>query len=206
MSQYERNITILNRKRIIYSRQPINDIPTFENDEYMYFEDGTHECYELFRSTAKISTYKSLKWHLIVLKYLNDDLEDDEFMDLSREVADKKNGFVSFHMNDDLLIKMVADINKGIDIAPNNKLRKVIFKIYCGLTKKEKLSIVGELIGRSRKISPDDVYSGMVYLHDINQKITIQGLSVLLNVSSRTIHRYMCKELKQEKEILNRSI
>jgi hypothetical protein len=109
-------------------------------------------------------------------------------------------------MNDDLLIKMVADINKGIDIAPNNKLRKVIFKIYCGLTKKEKLSIVGELIGRSRKISPDDVYSGMVYLHDINQKITIQGLSVLLNVSSRTIHRYMCKELKQEKEILNRSI
>jgi hypothetical protein len=206
MSQYERNITILNRKRIIYSRQPINDIPTFENDEYMYFEDGTHECYELFRSTAKISTYKSLKWHLIVLKYLNDNLEDDEFMDLSREVADKKNGFVSFHMNDDLLIKMVADINKGIDIAPNNKLRKVIFKIYCGLTKKEKLSIVGELIGRSRKISPDDVYSGMVYLHDINQKITIQGLSVLLNVSSRTIHRYMCKELKQEKEILNRSI
>jgi hypothetical protein len=206
MSQYERNITILNRKRIIYSRQPINDIPTFENDEYMYFEDGTHECYELFRSTAKISTYKSLKWHLIVLKYLNDDLEDDEFMDLSREVADKKNGFVSFHMNDDLLIKMVADINKGIDIAPNNKLRKVIFKIYCGLTKKEKLSIVGELIGRSRKISPDDVYSGMVYLHDINQKITIQGLSVLLNVSSRTIHRYMCKELKQEKEILNKSI
>jgi hypothetical protein len=206
MSQYERNITILNRKRIIYSRQPINDIPTFENNEYMYFEDGTHECYELFRSTAKISTYKSLKWHLIVLKYLNDDLEDDEFMDLSREVADKKNGFVSFHMNDDLLIKMVADINKGIDIAPNNKLRKVIFKIYCGLTKKEKLSIVGELIGRSRKISPDDVYSGMVYLHDINQKITIQGLSVLLNVSSRTIHRYMCKELKQEKEILNRSI
>jgi hypothetical protein len=206
MSQYERNITILNRKRIIYSRQPINDIPTFENDEYMYFEDGTHECYELFRSTAKISTYKSLKWHLIVLKYLNDDLEDDEFMDLSRDVADKKNGFVSFHMNDDLLIKMVADINKGIDIAPNNKLRKVIFKIYCGLTKKEKLSIVGELIGRSRKISPDDVYSGMVYLHDINQKITIQGLSVLLNVSSRTIHRYMCKELKQEKEILNRSI
>ena len=59
MSQYERKIEILNRKRIVYSRQPINDVPTFENNEYMYFEDGTHECYELFRSTAKISTYKS---------------------------------------------------------------------------------------------------------------------------------------------------
>jgi hypothetical protein len=206
MSQYERKIEILNRKRIVYSRQPINDVPTFENNEYMYFEDGTHECYELFRSTAKISTYKSLKWHLIVLKYLNDDLEDDEFLDLSKEVADKENGFVSFSMNDSLLIKMVTDVNKGIDVAPNNKSRKVIFKIYCGLTKKEKLSIVGELIGRSRKISTDDVYSGMVYLHDIKQKITIRGLSALLNVSSRTVHRYMCEELKQEKEILNKSI
>ena len=109
-------------------------------------------------------------------------------------------------MNDNLLIKMVTDVNKGIDVAPNNKSRKVIFKVYCGLTKKEKLSIVGELIGRSRKINTDDVYSGMVYLHDINQKITIRGLSVLLSVSSRTVHRYMCKELKQEKEILNKSI
>jgi len=206
MSQYERRIEILNRRRIVYSRQPINDVPTFENNEYMYFEDGTHECYELFRSTAKISTYKSLKWHLLVLKYLNDNLEDDEFLDLAREIAHKENGFVSFSMHDELLVKIVAEVNLGIDKAPNNKLRKVIFKVYCGLSKNEKLSIVGELIGRSRKISTDDVYSCMVYIHDIKQKITIQGISVLLNVSSRTVHRYMCDELKQEKEILNKSI
>ena len=74
MSQYERKLELLNKKRVVYRREPVTDTPTFENKEYMYFEDGTHECYELFRSTAKISTYKSLKWHLIVLKYLNDDL------------------------------------------------------------------------------------------------------------------------------------
>ena len=206
MSQYERKLELLNKKRVVYRREPVTDTPTFENNEYMYFEDGTHECYELFRSTAKISTYKSLKWHLIVLKYLNDDLEDHDFLDLAREIACKENGFVSFSMNDGLLLKMVTEVNKGINIAPNNRLRKVIFKMYCGLSKKEKLSIVGELIGRSRKISTDDVYSGMVYLHAIKQKITIQGLSVLLNVSSRTVHRYMCEELKKEKEILNKSI
>ena len=33
----------------------------------MYYEDGTHECYELFRSSAKITTYKIFKWHLLVL-------------------------------------------------------------------------------------------------------------------------------------------
>ena len=30
------------------------------------YEDGTHECYQLFRSRAKVTTYKSLKWHMLV--------------------------------------------------------------------------------------------------------------------------------------------
>ena len=45
----------------------------------MFYEDGTYECYELFRSKAKINTYKSLKWHLLVLWYLNPDLNRKNF-------------------------------------------------------------------------------------------------------------------------------
>ena len=54
----------LNDNRIVYRRMPITDKPTQENEVYMFYEDGTYECYELFRSTAKITTCKSLKWHL----------------------------------------------------------------------------------------------------------------------------------------------
>ena len=68
-----RNLNWLNDRRIIYRRDPINDIPTIETRQYCYYENGTYECYNLFASKAKITTYKSLKWHMLVLFYLNQD-------------------------------------------------------------------------------------------------------------------------------------
>ena len=46
----------------------------------------------------------------------------------------------------------------------------------------------------------------MLSIHDSNRKITIQRLALHLNVSTRTIHRNMCEELKREKELLNKQI
>ena len=47
---YERNIKQLNLWRIVYRRDPINDVPTIETDKYKYYENGTYECYNLFAS------------------------------------------------------------------------------------------------------------------------------------------------------------
>ena len=55
-----RNLDYLNKRRIIYRRSPLKDQPTESFDWGDYYEDGTYECYELFRSKAKITTYKSL--------------------------------------------------------------------------------------------------------------------------------------------------
>ena len=43
----------------------------------------------------------------------------------------------------------------------------------------------------------------MLYINNINKKITIASLAKMLSCSSRTIHRNMDKELKKEKELLN---
>jgi hypothetical protein len=207
MSQYQRNLELLNRRRVVYRREPITDVPDIENDKYMFYENGTYQCYDLFKSTAKITTYKSLKWHLIVIWYLNPGLDQDDFMLIAELIAEKTNGFVSFSMHEELLRKIVYDVSMlDLDEPPKNKLRKVIFKLHCGLAKEEKLSIVGQLIGRSNKIHPDDIYACMIDLHDLREKITIRRLSELLKVSGRTIHRHMCVELKREKEILNQQI
>ena len=64
---HDRNLKWLNDRRIIYRRDPIHDIPTIETKQYCYYENGTYECYTLFASKAKITTYKSLKWHMLVL-------------------------------------------------------------------------------------------------------------------------------------------
>ena len=208
MSQYERNLELLNRRRIVYKQLPITDEPDIDNDKYMFFENGTYQCYDLFKSTAKITTYKSLKWHLLVIWYLNPGIDQDEFMDTALEISAKTNGFVSFNMPVDLLKKIVYEVCMSFFALqpPKNKLRKVIFKLHSGLSKEEKLSIVGQLIGRSNKTHPDDVYQAMIDIHDLGQKITIKRISEVLRVSSRTVHRYMCEDLKREKELLNKEL
>ena len=87
---------------------------------------------------------------------------------------------------------------------PKNKLRKVIFKDFTGLTMKEKLSIVGQLIGRDRLINEEMIYQCMLELHDIGKKITIARIAGLLDCSSRTVYRTMGSSLKREKELLNK--
>ena len=204
---YERNLTYLNNNRIVYRRLPITDIPDQENEVYMFYLNGTHECYDLFRSKAQITTYKSLKWHLLVLWYLNPQLNQDKFSALAFYICTKHNGFVSFAIHDELLRKIVYEVSMlDLEQPPKNKIRKVIFKPNTRISKEEKLRIVGELIGRTKRITEDNIYECMLEINNNGNKITIAKLAKLLKCTSRTIHRNMCEELKREKELLNQQL
>ena len=202
MSQ-DRNIKWLNDRRIIYYRNPITDIPTESTDLYDYYAEGTYQCYSLFRSKAKITTYKSLKWHMLVLRYLNDNLLDIEFASICHFLADKDNGFVTFFIKSKVLHNMIKEVLGVGDTPPKNRIRKVIFKPHTLLTLSEKLSIVGKLIGRGKKIVEDDIYECMLSLNNEKQKITINKIANSLGCSTRTIYRNMGNQLKLEKELLN---
>jgi len=204
---HERNMRYLNQQRIIYRREPITDIPTETYEWGSFYENGTHECYDLFRSRAKITTYKSLKWHMLVLWYLNPDLTQDDFELLCRHLTHKPNGFVTFEVSEQLLKTMIYDVSMcDLDAPPKNKLRKILFKEFCGLSLEQKLHIVGQMVGRSKSIQEDDIYQCMLDVHDLGQAITINKLSSLLKCSTRTIHRNMSIELKKEKELLNKEL
>jgi hypothetical protein len=203
---YDRRLDYLNKHRIIYRRNPINDKPTESFDWGFYYEHGTKECYELFRSKAKINTYKSFKWHLFVLWYLNPQLTQDAFTDLAEFISNRKNGFVIFNISQQLLDNIIYEVSlQDLESSPTNKLRKVIFKDNTGLSITEKLSIVGQIIGKSKKVSESDIYEAMLYMHDLNIKITIKKLAEHFNCTTRTIHRNMGNELKKEKELLNKN-
>ena len=205
---HERNIQWLNDRRVNYRRDPITDKPTIETKHYKYYKNGTYECYHLFNSKAKITTYKSLKWHMLVLYYLNQDNEyglSPFFEHVARFIANKDNGFVTFFIKGKILDQMIIDVyNQGGD-PPANKLRKVVFKPYSGLDLSGKLKIVGKLIGRS-SIDKEMIYQTMLDLDDWGKKITISRIAGLLNCSTRTIHRHMCDDLKREKQILNEKL
>ena len=200
----ERKFEYLWNRQVVYRRDPITDIPNEKTEQYMFFKDGTYQAYDLFKSKAKITTYRSFYWHMMVLWYLNPEREDEDAMEIAMYLADRSNGFTTFHMNKWNVARVVDDLSViDRDEPPRNKIRKIIFKMGCGLTKSEKLSIVGKLIGRLRGVQKEDIYEAMIQTNYEGSKIIISGLAKMLNVTPRTIHRHMCDELKQVKEELN---
>ena len=205
---HERNMKWLNDRRINYRQDPISDIPTNETALYKYYENGTYECYHLFRSKAKITTYKSLKWHMLVLYYLNnhDGLPINNLPRVFRFISDKENGFVTFFISNKKLEDMIQDVLMQGGNPPANKIRKIIFKDYSGLTANEKMSIVGKLIGRSSRVDGEAIYQCMLDLNDMGKTITWSRIAGLLNCSTRTIQRNLNDCLRKEKAILNEEI
>ena len=203
----ERRFDYLIHKRVIWRREPVTDIPDIETDKYMFYKNGTYQCYNLFRSKAKITTYRSLKWHMLVLWYLNPDWDEHDAMDIAMYITDRQNGFVTFNINRWNVARLIDDLSVvDLEHPPTNKLRKIIFKWNCGLTKSEKLSIVGQLIGKMNGIDKSDIYEAMIQINYEGYKIIISKLAKMLNVTPRTIHRHMNDELKKEKQRLNTEI
>jgi len=204
---HERNIKWLNDRRIIYRRDPWSDVPTVETPYYKFYEEGTHQCYHLFNSKAKITTYRSLKWHFYVLYFLNQDRDQGLLPTHVYEfIANKENGFVTFFISDKKLQAMIDDVFENGNEPPVNKKRKIIFKPWTPLTPEDKMRVVGELIGRSRRIDEEAIYQCMLDLNEYGKKITVGRIAGLLNCSTRTIHRNMCKELNKEKQYLNNQL
>jgi hypothetical protein len=203
---YDRQLSYLNQRQIIYRTLP-NETPTVEYEWGRYYENGTYECYELFRSKAKINTYKSLKWHLLVLWYLNSSMDKDKFTHLAEVIVEPVNGFTTFKIPRQSLEKIIHDVSIcDLENPPTNRLRKVIFYVDCYLKIEEKLKIVGALVGRTKRIHEDDIYDSMLYINDKGEKITITKLAKHLKCSDRTIYRNIGDALKKEKELLNNNI
>ena len=199
----QRAMKYLNDNRIIY-RKYSDDKPTKEFDWGWYYADGTHGYYSLFNSKAKINTIRSLKWHLLTLWWLNPNININEFNKLAEVITYKPNGFVTFKISTQMLNNIIKDVYmQDLDRPPKNKLRKVVFKDNSGLNKSQKLSIVGQLIGKKNMIDEEAIYQCMLDLNDMGKKITIGRIAGLLDCSSRTIHRNMSDELKKEKDLLN---
>lgn len=202
-----RNLKYIERNKIIYRRNPITDLPDEVTKDYMYFKNGTYQCYELFRSKALITTHKSLVWHLTVLWYLNPNLDFDRFKDLAMNVSNKANNFITFTINEKALNDIISLVySQDLDRPPKNKIRKIIFKDNCLLSVTDKLKIVGSIIGKSKKADEHDIYEAMLLINDENKKITINKLSEQLKVTTRTIYRNMSKQLKYEKKKMNESL
>ena len=200
-----RRIEYLNDNRIIYRRSPVNDDPTYSTEHFDYYEDGTHEHYHLFNSKSKITSYKSLTWHSLVLCYLNK-YNMNTHARIVRFICDKSNGFITFKIGESSIENIIESTFYGGAYAPRNKARKIIFKDFCKLDFKQKMQTVGKLIGRQSVVDNEIIYQTMLDLNELGKKITWGKVAELLKCSERTIIRNINKQLKNEKTILNEEI
>lgn len=207
LNQMERNLGYLNKHRIVYRQLPTTDVPTETFDWGWFYEGGTFQCYTLFASKAKITTFKSLKWHMLVLWYLNPQLDPDDFESMCKVLSNREHGFATFTLKDSILDKMIYEVSMmELDEPPKNRARKVIFKPFINMTINDKLSIVGQLIGRGKATTEDDIYQCLLDIHELGEKITFSKIAKILGCSSRTVQRNIGDELKREKELLNREL
>jgi phage terminase small subunit len=101
-----------------------------------------------------------------------------------------------------MLKEIINDVYlQDLEQPPKNKLRKIVFKDGSGLDVRQKLSIVGQIIGRGKAITKEDIYEAMLQVHD-DGIITIPKIAKVLGCTPRTIHRNMGEELRQEKQLL----
>ena len=207
LMSYPRNLEHLHRKRFQYKKEPTTDIPTKKYYWGSYYEGGTHQDYRLFYSKAKITTYKSLAWHIQSLRYINIGWCEDDFRKIIYFISDIKNGFVTFEINVQYLNRY---INKALSndflFKPKNRKKTLVFKDGTGLSRNQKLKITGEMVGRSKIVDNESIYECMLYINGDKRKITISNIAKILNCSTRTIHRTMNIELKKEKNLLNMSV
>ena len=198
-----RDLKFLNDNRIIYRRYS-SDMPTSSHKWGWYYKKGTNGYYTMFNNKAKINTIRSLKWHLLTLWYLNPDMDKNKFTLLAEYICYKQNGFITFSAGTKLTTKIIKDVYKqDLESPPKNRLRKIVFKDSSGLTTIEKLQIVGTIIGQAKGIKQDDIYEAMLYIHE-QGTITVGKIAKALKCTNRTVYRHMGKELKLEKQLLNK--
>ena len=102
-----------------------------------------------------------------MLRYLNPNIKDVELKNISRHITNIKNNFITFKPSDRSLDSIIQDVlSQSIEDPPRNKRRKIIFKEFSQLTLDEKLKIVGQMVGRSKRITEEDIYEMMIEIND----------------------------------------
>lgn len=205
------NLDWLHRNRVAYKCYPYTDTPSETHHWGWYYENGTTERYKLFYSDNKISSYRSLYWHLSVIYWVNssavrklEPIKKYSFLSVCLFLSSKENGFVSFDIKEESVEKIYKTIIK-LNQKPTNKSVKFVFRDGAGLSFKDKMSIIGSY-SNSSKISDEAIIEAIKKNKESGDRVTNKSLSLIIGCSERTIQRHMTDDLKKLKKTMNNEV
>jgi hypothetical protein len=174
----------------------------FKGEEYLVFEDYI----ELHRTERrKFHTLPHLQAIAANLKYLNKDLQEEGLTQALNHIIHEHFyiGFTSSAI--ERVVKWVITTYNAGRLRPAViSKRRIIFNPASLLTKEEKLSIVGRLTSKGKRITEELIYAAIEGMQDSRSKITYSHIAQELDCSEGTIQKNIDAEVKEYLRDLNR--
>ncbi len=177
----------------------------FEGREYLHYPNGV-KFYSLYRTTRRINTFAELEYIAEKFIWLNEDFDLDKMKIHFNLLSDRQNGHIIRTYGQTRVENMVEKVhdNKKEPYCP--KLRKIIFNPFKIIDKKEKMRIVGTLVGRKNRPSSEQISEAIEDLWFDKVKITTTSVAKHLNKSRHLVKWYFDKQQLKILEKINKDI
>jgi hypothetical protein len=177
----------------------------FKGEDYLFFPDGV-DFYTLYRTKRKINSFSELEYIAEKFLYLNSDFDLDLMKSLFVKISDRDSGHIIRTYSGFRVENMVERVfnKKKKPYCPRQ--RKVIFNPSKMIDKKDKLKIVGHLIGSKEKPSISEINQVIEELWLNKEKITVSKVSKKLNTTRYLVNWYFDEETRLTIKKLNTEI
>lgn len=177
----------------------------FKGKNYLHFPDGC-KFYSLYRTTRKINSFSELEYIAEKFIHLNPDFDKQVMKRLFVELSDRGSGHIIRTYGSKRVENMVDEVFEKKTEPYCPRLRKIIFNPSKMIDKKEKLRIVGSIIGSKEKPKKEDIDAVIEELWVNQEKITISKVAKKLNTTRYLTSWYFDEQTKSSIKNANREI
>jgi len=177
----------------------------FKGKEYLHYPDGV-KFFSLYRTTRRINTFAELEYIAEKFIWLNEDFNIDKMKIHFNLLSERQNGHIIRTYGQNRVENMVEKVfdRKKEPYCP--KLRKIIFNPMKIIEKKEKMRIVGMLVGRKSRPTNDQINDAIEDLWLDKTKITVSSVAKRLNKSRHLVKWFFDKQQLSTLEKINTQI
>lgn len=170
----------------------------FEGYDFLFFDEPV-PYYHLYRTERKLNSLWEVKYVGEVLLYLNPDMNYLTFKEMLLTLTDRGNGHIIRTYSKIKVVNMCEELYNQFDsesLPYVRRKRKIVFNYSRSISKDEKMSIVGQVIGRGN-ITQEKLYCAVESLIEKGGKITIVNIAKELKCCRQTIYRHLSRALRE---------
>ena len=177
----------------------------FKGKEYLHYPNGV-KFFSLYRTTRRINTFAELEYIAEKFIWLNSDFDVEKMKIHFNFLSERQNGHIIRTYGQTRVENMIEKVHNYKKEPYCPKLRKIIFNPFKIIDKKEKMRIVGTLVGRKKRPTSDQINNAIEELWLDKIKITISSVAKHLNKSRHLVKWYFDKKQLSDLDKINKDI